>query len=60
VCAKLKKVRGADDAELTLDDGNGTIWMTQYIPFTDFPMDEFKTFAVYNGIAWTHMLPSEY
>jgi hypothetical protein len=60
VCAKLKKVSGADDAELTLDDGNGTIWMTQYIPFTDFPLDEFKTFAVYNGIAWTHMLPSEY
>lgn len=57
--AKLKKI-GDSDAELTLDDGNGLIWMTQYIPYTDFPMDEIKTFATYNGKAWTHMLTTEY
>lgn len=60
VVAKLKKLSDADDAELTLEDGSGTIWMTQYIPYTDFPLPEFKTFAAYNGTGWTHMLPSEY
>lgn len=47
-------------AELVLDDGNGVIWRTQHIPYTDFPLPEFKTFAVWNGNGWTHMLPSEY
>jgi hypothetical protein len=59
VVAKLRKI-GDSDAELTLDDGNGLIWMTQYIPYTDFPMEEIKTYAIYNGKAWTHMLTSEY
>jgi len=59
VSVKLKKI-GETDAELTLDDGNGLIWMTQYIPLTDFPMDEIKTYAMYNGTAWTHLLTSEY
>jgi len=59
VVATLKKI-GETDAELTLDDGNGLIWMTQYIPLTDFPMDEIKTYAMYNGTAWTHLLTSEY
>lgn len=65
VSARLRRSPGsqADDAELVLDDGNGTIWMTQYIPFTDFPLepgDEFQTFATWNGNGWTHLLPSEY
>lgn len=59
VSVKLKKI-GETDAELTLDDGNGLIWMTQYISLTDFPMDEIKTYAMYNGTAWTHLLTSEY
>jgi hypothetical protein len=48
------------DAELTLDDGNGNIYVKQYIQFTDFPLAEIKLYAVFNGNAWTHMLPSEY
>ena len=59
VVATLKKV-GDSDAELTLDDGNGLIWATQYIPLTDFPLEEMKTYAIYNGTAWTHLLTSEY
>ena len=59
VVANLRKI-GDSDAELTLDDGNGLIWMTQYIPLTDFPLDSIRTFAVFNGQAWTHMLTSEY
>ena len=52
--------RHDNQAELTLDDGNGLIWMTQHIPYTDFPLDSIKTYAIYNGKAWTHMLTSEY
>jgi hypothetical protein len=48
------------EAELTLDDGNGLIWRTQKIPYTDFPMPSIDLFAIYNGTAWTLMLPSEY
>ena len=47
-------------AELTLDDGNGLIWMTQHIPYTDFPLNELKTYAIWNGNGWTHLLTSEY
>lgn len=62
VVATLRRSPGenATDAELTLDDGNGLIWMTQAIPYTDFPLPEIKTYAAFNGQAWTHMLPSEY
>lgn len=47
-------------AKVTLDDGNGQVWGSQDIPYTDFPLPEFKTFAIWNGNGWTHMLPSEY
>jgi hypothetical protein len=59
--ARLRRLSPTgDDAELTLDDGNGTIYATQYIGFTDFPLAEIKLFAAYNGTGWTHLLPSEY
>ena len=60
VSAKLKLIPDTSAAELTLDDGNGTIWMTQHIPFTDFPLPYIDTYAVWNGQGWTHMLPGEY
>lgn len=47
-------------AVLSLDDGNGTIWRTQRIPYTDFPEGEFSTYAVWNGQGWVHLLKSEY
>lgn len=47
-------------AELTLEDGNGVIYATQYIGWTDFPLAEIKLFAAYNGEGWTHMLTGEY
>lgn len=59
--ARLRRLSPTgDDAELTLDDGNGTIYATQYIGYTDFPMPEIKLFASFNGTGWTHLLPSEY
>ena len=62
VVARLVRTPGehATDAELLLDDGNGVIFATQKIPFTDFPLPEVKTYAAWNGQGWTHMLPSEY
>ena len=57
--ARLRRLPN-DAAELTLDDGNGTIYATQRIEFTDFPLAEIKLYACYNGAGWTHLLPSEY
>ena len=56
--ARLKVFDGS--FTVTLDDGNGQIWASQQASYTDFPLPEFKTFAVWNGNGWTHMLPSEY
>jgi hypothetical protein len=56
--ARLRRLPD-DAAELTLDDGNGTIYATQRIGFTDFPLNEIKLYAEYNGTGWTHMLPRE-
>ena len=50
----------ADDFQLTLDDGNGNVFVDQYIPYSDFPLAEIKLYAIYNGSGWTHMLPTEY
>lgn len=58
--ARLRRDPGTTRAELVLDDGNGVIWAIQEIPFTDFPLEEIKLYAVHNGTGWTHMLPSEY
>jgi len=60
VVARLVVNMPTGRAELTLDDGNGLIWMTQTIPYTDFPLPEIKTYAAFNGEGWTHMLPTEY
>jgi hypothetical protein len=57
--ARLRRLPN-DAAELTLDDGNGTIYATQRIAFTDFPLAGIELFATYNGTGWTHLLPSEY
>ena len=56
----LRRLSAANDFQLTLDDGNGNVFVNQYIPYSDFPLAEIKLFAVHNGSAWTHMLTSEY
>ena len=49
-------------ATIRAEDGNGNIIATQEIPYTDFPLPEFKLYLVvnedYRGV--TLMLPSEY
>jgi hypothetical protein len=50
----------ASTALLKLDDGNDNILAEQFIEYTDFPLDEFKLYACYNGDMWVLMLPKEY
>lgn len=47
-------------ALLTLDDGNGNIFASQKIEYTDFPMNEIKLYCSFEGEYWVIMLPSEY
>jgi hypothetical protein len=47
-------------AELTVEDGNGTVRARQQIPYTDFPADEQLLYACWDGENWVIMLPSEY
>ena len=47
-------------AVLKLDDGNGFVFATQDIEYTDFPLDEIKLFCCYDGKHWVIMLTSEY
>lgn len=47
-------------AVLTLDDGNGNIFATQSIEYTDFPLSEVKLYCCFDGDHWTIMLPREY
>jgi hypothetical protein len=47
-------------AILKLDDGNDNILAQQFIEYTDFPLDEIKLYACYNGDIWVIMIPREY
>ena len=58
VCATLKVKENS--AVLTLDNGNGFIFATQDIEYTDFPLEEIKIFCCFDGMYWILMLPSEY
>lgn len=47
-------------AVLTLDDGNGNVFASQDIEYTDFPMSEMKFYCAFDGEYWVIMLPREY
>ena len=47
-------------AVLTLDDGNDTVFATQHIAYTDFPLNEIKLYCSFDGEHWVIMLTSEY
>ena len=47
-------------ALLTLDDGNGQVFARQKISYTDFPLDDIKLYAAFDGMHWVIMLTSEY
>jgi len=58
VCATLKVQENS--AVLTLDDGNGFIFATQHIEYTDFPLDQIKLYCISDSDYWIIMLTSEY
>ena len=47
-------------ATLTLDDGDDTVFATQQIEYTDFPLNEIKLYCSFDGEHWVIMLTSEY
>ena len=47
-------------ATMYYEDGNGNEHARQQIPFTDFPFEEIKLCACWDGEHWVIMLPSEY
>lgn len=52
----VKFNKTGDKGRVTIDDGNGNIFYSQNITYTDFPLDEVKFFVVSKTI----MLPTEY
>ena len=56
----VRLVVNNDNALLTLEDGNGGIRARQEIGYTDFPLAEQISYAVWDGEHWVLMLPSEY
>lgn len=58
VCAKLE--RQSDSATFTLGDGNGEVYASQVIPYTDFPLAEITLYAAKQDNVWVVLLPSEY
>lgn len=54
------KVNDDASAGVVADDGNGHILTTQVIEHTDFPIKDFKLYAVYSGEMLVIMLPGEY
>lgn len=57
---RLKKT-GERTCDVTCDDGNDNILVTQAVAYTDFPLEEVKLYCISNGDGtWTILLPSEY
>lgn len=57
--ATLKRKNG-DGFVFTLDDGNGKVYATQEIEFSDFPLDSIKLYVSWDTQNWVLMLTSEY
>jgi len=58
---KLKVDIEANTAVLTCDDGNNNVFITQEIPYTDFPLAEVSIWVGDNGNSTrTAYLPSEH
>lgn len=47
-------------ATLTLDDGNGNVFVTQDITYTNFPLDEIMFYGEWDGQHWVILLPGEH
>lgn len=58
--AKLEVDVLASKGVLKLDDGNGNVFATEKIQYTDFPDPDVTFFAKWIGNRWVLMVPSEY
>lgn len=58
--AVARLVVNGPSAVLTLDDGNDTVFATQAIEYTYFPLNEIKLYCSFDGEHWVIMLTSEY
>jgi hypothetical protein len=58
--AVVRLVVNGSSALLTIDDGNDTVFATQAIKFTDFPLTEIKLYCSFDGEHWVIMPTSEY
>jgi hypothetical protein len=47
-------------ATMYYEDGNGHEHARQEIPYTDFPLNQQKLYACWDGEHWVLMLPGEY
>ena len=57
-CLHLKLINTS--ANIEIDDGNGRVLVTQFVEYTDFPLNSMKLFSCWAGEYWVIMLPSEY
>jgi spore maturation protein CgeB len=55
---KMKVKQGA--ADVVIEDGNGTVLATQYVQYTDFPLETIMLYGCWEGDAWIVMLTGEY
>lgn len=46
--------------KLVIDNGNGNVLALQTIEYTDFPLQEIKLYAIWDGQYWVILLPGEY
>ncbi len=58
-CVVNLNVNGSS-AVLKIDDGNGNVYATQNIEYTDFPLNEIKLYCCFDSAHWVIMLTSEY
>lgn len=58
-CVASLNVNGTS-AVLKIDDGNGNVYATQNIEYTDFPLNEIKLYCSFDGEYWVIMLRTEY
>ncbi len=56
----LKFTRKNSGGIANIEDGNGSVLVSQVLDYTDFPLEQYSFYACWNGEVWVGMLTSEY
>ncbi|HQR85769.1 MAG: hypothetical protein B7Y59_00280 [Burkholderiales bacterium 35-55-47] len=56
----LKFTRKNNGGIVNIEDGNGNLLVQQRLDYADFPFDEYRLYACWDGRYWVGMLVSEY